>query len=232
MHFIRTLTLATRFTGYCVLGLLAHPLSTHAAQNTITPAHPLFKGVQEVGLYVVEPYWHEVAVRCHGIEERCADENPGQLDAENRDNYIKELKETYADYPEPLRLKALQDAFGNALKREFAPFLSAQIDVPILLDEDTVDSFSQKKGALTVTVSLHFVDNVTPHVAIISMDYYTPDCEKLNRQTVTHMPRKTAVPLSLSSKEVEAHIAEFLRGFNVYSTQEVLNDPVVNESDE
>lgn len=213
----------TQLAIVCLPALMFNPASARAEQNALEPAHPFFKNIHEVGLYVVEPYWYEVALKCHGIEERCADEN-ATLPPDRRDFYIKDLKETYEDYPAPLRLKSLQEAFSKALSREFGPFLSAQTAPPVHLDEDTIDAFSQRKGALTVTVSLQIVDNVTPHVAMVSMDYYRPECGQLNRHIVTNMPRRTAVPLSLSDEEIKAHITEFLRGFDVYSTREISID--------
>lgn len=199
--------------------ILSGPALAQGDIDLYRPKYPTFTDVERVGLYVHVPLPYEDALKCHGREEECANENaPLARYPERREEYIRHLKEKYDDYPAPIQLKRLEALFAETIQRRMSPFMVSDTKEPVILDSVSVRDFAEEPGNLTLVVRLTMIRHTTPKIAVIDYGFYR-GADHADYVSIAGLRRATAFPLNISDDEIEKHITGFVGNLRVPLTE-------------
>lgn len=202
-----------------LLHVLTISTTLSAAERNPTAVQPFFRNIEKVGLYVIEPYMQELALRCHGLEDECARKNPAiRVHPEKREAYIASLRTAYKQYRRPIHKDSLQERFADELGNEFRKFNPSTDELITILDEKSVQGFSTKENALTVTVELRFLREGETDIALIEATYFRPECALNTYRNQLLKTRIAAIPLSVEDGELEKRIVDFIEATHISSS--------------
>lgn len=199
----------------CILGVMLYgPKEIFAESNLDTK---FLAGFDEVVLYVegVDTSGdYQEAIRCHGIEEQCADVYIAKIPdymkptAESRDQYLNRLKETYRDCPPPLRTHELESALGGAILKKFKK------DPIIVADRKLLEAYIDKKGTLIVIVKLSIQTDTVPHIAVLnsSLHRFGLKLKSTDLFEAVFYRKTAAIPLDLAEEEIAKRVLLSIRG--------------------
>lgn len=175
---------------------------------------PWLHEVERVGLYLVVPQTYLTVYQCHDRELECAKENGGLGGfPEKRDQYVRELKETYSKYPKPLRPDNLVKEFTKKIEQQICPFLylkgvSSVPDVKILHSED-YSLFSKDPKSLLIVVNLQFLGTDNSDQLLISRFFYRSDKTFNDAEDLLYRSYSDVINISKSEQEIAAQLDKF-----------------------
>jgi hypothetical protein len=200
----------------CICFIVSCKESNAASRSAL--GEEVFKGINEVALIISgdDAEWMQVALECHGQEEKCADEyinripEPMKTTSESRDQYLARIKKDYKNIPGPLRKEALQATLIKAISKKVTPGLT-----PIIIDN--AGEYLDKKDALIVIARIFIYRDIDPSIATLSLSFYRPDISNEARFQSLFYERTTVIPLNLSESEIAKRIEASANstGFNL-----------------
>lgn len=187
------------------------------------PDNSVFWDLKRVNLVVrVIPNKYPEALKCHGQEEQCADNNGALLvHPEQRPEYIKALKDWNNTYRAPVRRENLIRVFSDVLKQKLMPHVVPGPDCkpldPVVVDltsNAAVEAIERDPATLTVSFELNIVDSTQPPIGVLTVVTYRPDRTYSSFWTKTQW-YATAIPLDLPDDQIATRLNEFASHFPV-----------------
>ena len=195
----------------CVVCLFLTACDESGTDKAKGEKYSFFSNLDNIVLYINPPAWHEQeALRCHGIENKCADEYqariPEYLRASRltRDEHINKLKQDFLDYPIFFRSESLSTIFSNSINKYYN-----REKIPIITPLHTeIKDYLNRKNTLFVTVDHHTQSQTTPKMTVLQFSFYRPDLAH------KYFPINRAVvfPNDMSSKDTAELISSHIGG--------------------
>ena len=201
-----------RFRGAGILLAIVAFLLLGGCKKETRNNAALVEGVDEIVLFIqgTDYEWLREAVRCHGIEEKCADEQAARSSEylkpskTRRNEYIAELKRDYADFPPPLHKQALQEALSISLRQQF----KEPVRIIVASSRDALDEYLTKKNTLIAIVKLLVSKTTVPHIATLRASFYRHGLDPADLLNTHFYDNEVVIPLDLP----EAKIAKRAHG--------------------
>lgn len=176
---------------------------------------------------------------CKGTESACINLLAGfeKDDHSGRALRLQNLVEVYKRYPAPLYRGRLVDLFSQKIQRDIVPYIEvgagcSRPDVHVL-DFNTMETpiagglprpknsevnFQKDENTLTVKVTVSFVDNTDPRIAILEFDFvkWCAVCETFS----SHGQKVTAIPLDISDSKISELLGNFVERLQIIGSSE------------
>lgn len=166
--------------NFCIFAMPIKPVGQQFKQHLFEHggSESYFKNVKQVALYIQSPKWDEQeALRCHGIEEKCANERENRIPEYMRSNeitqneYINKLKEDYKKYPKFLQPETMQNSFVPVLNDLF----NIDSDIIILDSNEDLQRYLSKNDTLIVHIKYSIPDISGIRLTILQIIFYKSD---------------------------------------------------------
>ncbi|TAL31703.1 MAG: hypothetical protein EPN97_10910 [Alphaproteobacteria bacterium] len=191
-------------------------------------SNAIFQHLKGIGLFVDVPLDYTKVIACHEHEEECWEkENRRGI---SREDYLKNLKESYNSYPKALMSDALESLFSKEALLAWSSYLKPDVNcnysAPISLgnshEPKPLPEGLKLEDVLILHVKVQIEEDTTPRIAVVSTAYYRLNYYRPNKGPYAQEAFKVcsnridssgvkAFPLDMPANKMEQLVKGFAR---------------------